>query len=401
MAVTAAGAVLRIVRLVMTKWDRPLTPPLNDSLYYSLQARQLAHGVWFRELFTDQPGAEHGPLTSTLMSVVSWGDDPTNRQRLVTAACGIATVAFIGLIGRRLGGDRVGLLAAALAALYPNLWINDGLVMSESVSCLLVSAALLAVLRWTESPHWRTAAVCGAIVGFGALARSEVLLLAPLVAALMAIVARRRSAPHLRHSLAVLAATIVVIAPWTIFNAVRFDRPVLLTTNEGPLWLGANCADSYYGQAVGGWSLFCVLDARIGENGEDPSERSATQRRLGLSYARDHVERIPIVIVARVGRTLDLYAVGNLVHGDVGEERERVLAWAAVVSFWLMAPLAVIGALRLRRLHRAVMLAPVTVVMMTTIIFYGGHRIRSAAEPAIVVLAAVAIDAWLTNRASA
>ena len=37
-----------------------------------------------------------------------------------------------------------GLIAAGVAAVYPNLWLNDGLVMSESVSCLLVSLVLWA-----------------------------------------------------------------------------------------------------------------------------------------------------------------------------------------------------------------------------------------------------------------
>ena len=140
--IVAFGAVLRIVRLVVNKWGHPLL--LNDSLYYSAQAQQLAHRVWFREVFVDQPGAEHGPLTSTLMALVSWGTSPFDRQRMVTVACGIVTVAIIGLVGRRVGGDRVGLIAAAIAAVYPNLWISDGLVMSESVSCLLIALALWA-----------------------------------------------------------------------------------------------------------------------------------------------------------------------------------------------------------------------------------------------------------------
>ena len=392
----AGGAVLRVARLLITKWNKGLL--LNDSLYYSAQARQLAHGVWFREVFSDQPGAEHGPLTSTLMALVSWGNDPTNRQRLVTVACGIATVAVIGLVARRIGGDRVGLIAAALAALYPNLWINDGLVMSESVSALLIALTLLAVLRWTEAPNVRRAAICGAIVGLGALARSELILLAPLIAVVMLIVGRRSALRFGRQAIVVLVASIVVIAPWMIFNATRFDRTVLLTTNEGPLWLGANCEDSYYGPALGGWSLFCVVNAHIGENGEDTSIRSSEQRRLGLQYARHHLSRVPVVVAARVGRTLDLYDVRSSVHGDVGEERERLATWAGVVSFWILAPIAVIGARRLRRLYLAVLLLPVVVVAVTTVVFYGGHRIRASAEPVIVVLAACALDRW-PNRA--
>ena len=398
-AVVVGGAILRVARLLITKWNKGLL--LNDSLYYSAQARQLAHGVWFREVFSDQPGAEHGPLTSTLMALVSWGSDPTNRQRLVTVGCGIATVAVVGLVARRIGGDRIGLIAAGLAAVYPNLWINDGLVMSESVSGLLIALTMLLVLRWAESPGYRRAVLCGAIVGLGALARSELILLAPFIAVLMVVVGRRAAPRFGTQAMVVLVASVVVIAPWMIFNATRFDRPVLLTTNEGPLWLGANCEDSYYGPALGGWSLFCVVNAHIGEDGEDTSVRSSEQRRLGVQYAEDHLGRLPVVVVARIGRTLDLYDVSGLVHGDVGEERERLATWAGVVAFWILGPLAAIGALRLRRLYLAVLLLPIVVVAVTTLVFYGGHRIRASAEPAIVVLAACALDGWWgrANRA--
>ena len=53
---------------------------------------------------------------------------------------------MIGLVGLRLAGPRVGLVAAAIAAVYPNLWINDSLVMSETLALLLVSLALLVAL---------------------------------------------------------------------------------------------------------------------------------------------------------------------------------------------------------------------------------------------------------------
>ena len=161
--IVACGAVLRALRLVVSKWDQPLG--LNDSLYYSAQARQLAHGVWFREAFADQPGAEHGPLTSTLMAVVSWGNDPINRQRMVTIACGIATIAILGIVARRVAGNRAGLIAAGVAAVYPNLWLNDGLVMSESVSCLMISLALWALLTWTDTPTLRAATLVGIAAG--------------------------------------------------------------------------------------------------------------------------------------------------------------------------------------------------------------------------------------------
>lgn len=388
-AVVAVGALLRIVRLVVSKWNQPLL--LNDSVYYSVQASQLAHGTWFHEPFTNQPGAEHGPLTSLLMATVSWGSDPVNRQRLVTVACGVATIVLIGLVARRVADAHTAIVAAAIAALYPNLWASDGLVMSESVSCLLVALTVLMTLRWIEVPSARRAACIGAVVGLATLARSELVLFAPLVAILLLLVSRRRNLHIGAHVLVVLAVTAAVIGPWIVFNATRFDKRVLLTTNDGPLLLGTNCGETYYGPALGGWSLYCVVNAHIGENGEDPSVRSAQQRRQGLAYARHHVGRWPVVVAARLGRTLDVYEIDNLVHNDVGEERERAVSWAGVVAFWLLLPLAIAGGRRLRRAHLAVVLMPVMVVLFTTVVFYGGHRMRASAEPVIALLAAVPV----------
>jgi hypothetical protein len=182
------------------------------------------------------------------------------------------------------------------------------------------------------------------------------------------------------------------VLPWLIFNIARFDRPVLLTTNEGPALLGANCEDTYYGPAQGGWSLFCVLDDPGIKPDEDPSTRSARQRREALSYVRHHLDRLPNIEVKRVARSLDLFALDNMVHGDVGEERERWASWACIVSFWILAPLAAYGAKLTRRRDRAVLLIPVAIALAATVLIYGGHRIRSAAEPSIVVLAAIAIN---------
>jgi 4-amino-4-deoxy-L-arabinose transferase-like glycosyltransferase len=395
--VVVLGAVLRIVRLAVNKWGQPLL--LNDSLYYSAQAQQLAHGVWFREVFSDQPGAEHGPLTSTLMALVSWGSDPFNRQRMVTVACGVATVAIIGLVARRVAGDRAGLIAAAVAAVYPNLWISDGLVMSESVSCLLISLALWAVLAWTDKPTLRAAASVGVAVGLGTLARSEVVLFLPAAAVVMWVVGRRTGlVRHWAHVLTVAAVVVALLMPWTVFNLVRFEKPVLLTTNEGGALLGANCQDTYFGPSQGGWSLLCLVNDPGNRPNEDTSVRAARQRREAFSYIREHITRIPKVELKRLGRSLDIYALHDMVRGDVGEEREQWAAWAGIVSFWLLAPLAAIGAVLLRRRDRAVLLIPVMIALLTTVLIYGGHRIRSSAEPSIVILATVAIEYWVGAR---
>ena len=60
-------------------------------------------------------------------------------------------------------------MAAAIAVVYPNLWINDSLVMSESLACLIVAVALLVALDFDRRPGRGRAVVLGVLVGLGAL----------------------------------------------------------------------------------------------------------------------------------------------------------------------------------------------------------------------------------------
>lgn len=454
LAALVLGACWRVGVLVVDKWHQPVL--LNDSMYYSAQATQLAQGTWFREIFVDRPGAEHGPLTSVLMALVSWGDDPMPWQRLVTVVCGIATIAVIGLVGRRVGGPRVGVVAAAIAAAYPNLWMNDGLIMSESVSTLAVSVVLLAGLRVVAAPSPAAAALAGLAAGLAALARSELALLVPGVALVLwtvlrphapsearvsrpaeGLAATRGCADHTgapahsgrggpggtgvpdetggetggsapapatrrRWALAglVVVTAVATMAPWMVFNLARFERPVLLTTNDGTTLLGSYCDDSFGGPGIGGWSLACVVADPDYAMDEEPSVRSARQRDLATTYARNHLWQLPKVLVARIGRTVDLYGLDSLVHQDVGEERYRWASWAGIVSWWGLGLLAVVGFRRLRGATRALLLLPCIAVAVTTVVFYGGHRIRSSMEPVVVVTASVAI-VWLLERSEA
>jgi hypothetical protein len=194
----------------------------------------------------------------------------------------------------------------------------------------------------------------------------------------------------------VLVATVVTIAPWVVYNLVRFENPVLLTTNGERTLLGANCDLAYYDD-VGGWDIRC-LGAVQSTEGVDASVDAGRRRDVALDYVRDHLDRVPVVVAARVGRLLDVYGLGSLVAFDAGEEKARGAVWAGIVSWWLLAPLAVFGWIVAgregdgapgRRAARWWLAVPVLAVLLTAVVFYGGHRIRAPAEPAVVALAAV------------
>ncbi len=397
--VVAVGAAWRAVMLA-TNWNRRVG--LSDAFYYSLQAADIAHGRWFQEPYRGGPSAEHGPLTSLVLATVSWGSDPVPWQRLMTTLFGVATIVVIALLGRLVGGDRVGVVAAALAAVYPNLWLSDGLVMSESISVFLVTLTLLLLLRELERPTGESTVawggrwwIVGAAFGVTALARSETVMMIPLAAALVWWLPapggdRRRG---IVPGAAVLAGAILVLTPWIAFNLSRFERPVFLTTNDGTTLAGAYCDESFHGRGTGGWTVLCLggeLDDRVLT---EPSIRSEVRREAAIDYLRANRDELPRVMAARVGRMLDVYGLDSMIELDTGEQRPLWGVWSGIVMFWVLAPLAVVGFVAQRRTVKWTLAIPVITVVVATIVFYGAHRLRSTAEPTIVVCAAAAIAA--------
>ena len=65
---------------------------------------------------------------------------------------GTLVVVAVGLLGREAIGRRVGLVAAVVAGINPNLWINDSLIMSEAISSLLIALTLLFGFRLYRRP---------------------------------------------------------------------------------------------------------------------------------------------------------------------------------------------------------------------------------------------------------
>lgn len=383
--ITAVGLALRV--LVFLTEHRGMPTGFNDGPYYSGQAIDLARGVLFRDPTTGRPGAEHGPLTAVLLAPFS-GNQSLDDQRVGSILIGTVTIVVLGLVGRRIGGPLVGLVGAGIAALYANLWVNDGLVMSEGPGALLVSLWLLTGLRWHDRPGWQRAVVWGLVGGLGALARSELLLLVVLS---VVLVVRSRPPERWKPAAAVAGTALAVLAPWVVWNNVRFERSVVLTTNDGTTLRGANCDDTYTGSAIGSWSIEClVLDGGDAVRLES-SIRSATWRDEGIDYARAHVGRTPVVVAARAARLLDVYGLDHMVDEDVRDDRPRWASWLGIVSWWALAPLAALGIWRARGPARLLLLSPAVVVLATGLLFYGGHRIRSPFEPAVAVAAALAM----------
>lgn len=383
----------------------------GDELFYNSEANYVAAGHGFNEplsAFTHPgekppPAADHPPLTVVVLTPVSWLaehaplswvikeplNDHVREDRYTMVVLGTLLVGLVGLLGRRIGGDTVGLVAAGIAAVSPNIWVNDGLVMSETLTMLTVVGALLGALWWRDRPSWRRAVAMGALCGVATLARVEYALLVPLLAIVVVCALRRPWCVRWKHALIVCVAALVVVTPWVGFNLARFHDPTFVSTNDGLTLAGANCASVYSGSAIGFWNLDCGANPPAG----DQSQASSALRHRGLSYLKDHASRLPAVVLARLGRTWSLFRPADMVQLNTGEGREKWVTRLGLVAYYPTLLLAIAGALELwRRRARAalwIIVVPAIIVTLNTVATYGIPRFRAGAEPSLAVLAAV------------
>lgn len=377
-----------------------------DPIFYSRQANLVADGEGFIAPYLldaqgngpHRPSAGHPPLLVVVLAAATkLGARSFGAHRVVVALIGAAVVPVLAFVGAELGGWRTGVIAAALAAVYPNLWLYDGLLMPEALAGLLIALALLVSVRYVRTGRRSWLIGLGVIIGLGALTRGELLLLVPLLVWPLCL-ARRRQPVRERLQVAVLATVVagVVIAPWAIYNLQRFEKPVFISTAQDTTTGGANCDAVYHGSAIGAWSDQCFADI-LSRNLEESVAASEIRARTD-HYVAGHLSRVPLVALARFGRTWDLFKQSsNVTLGEL-QRRPRVWSWIALAMYAVLVVLACVGGYLLRRDPALFpLLAMPVLVTLTGVLFWGNPRFRRPAELVIVVLAAVAIDAVIAR----
>jgi 4-amino-4-deoxy-L-arabinose transferase-like glycosyltransferase len=427
-ALGAIALVAFAVRVVFIVAVDPTVPALGDASAYRLLAEQLAHGQGYIRPFDNlllhvqRPTAEYPPLFPLLLSLpVRAGLHSVEQLRVFVAFVGAGTVALVGLLGRRVASPAVGVIAAALAAVYPMLFLGEATLMAESLYVALVTTVLLAAYRAFDHPTPVRFVVLGLAIGLATLTRAEGFLLGIVVVIPLALWLRdlpRRE--RVGGAAIALGIAVAVLLPWTIRNLARFHTLVPVSNNVSTLVDGANCDATYHGPQIGLWrETFSQNDTRsatvpqaqacfegfdIADPHFDEARAARTHTRAGLSYARDHLSALPKVAAVRVLRTWGAYAPRQQIDFESLEGRPRAWQLRGTVMYWILVPFAIAGAFVLRRRGRLLWPLAATAVTVTIVAAatYGQQRFRIAAEPAILVLGAVALDAistaWRSRR---
>jgi len=171
----AAGVVALALTLNLTGNGRTSLWDRDEPRYAGCTREMRARGDWVYPTFNGEPRFHKPVLIYWLMrgGFALGGDNPFGA-RLVSGLAGAATCVLVLRLGRKIGGDRVGLLAAAALASAPIMVIESKLATTDATLALLVVVAQSALWDLRSGPSRRAAAAFWAALALATLTKGPV-----------------------------------------------------------------------------------------------------------------------------------------------------------------------------------------------------------------------------------
>ncbi len=262
----SSATVVLIVAVIVRAgvlWGVPGGLAEDVDSYAAVADNLLHHGVFG---YGDRATAFRPPLYPILLATCrSTGLPWIGSAGAAHLLLALATVALSIGLARRLGLGEQAWIAGLLVICDPILLFHSRLLMTETLSAALVTAALwmaTEAARRSTGPAWFLA---GVLLGLNALTRPTFL---PWIAVAVAVVlivgqhaacaeclpprpGERRSARLFpstwawREAALTALGALAVLSPWAARNAILFGRPILGTTHGGYTLYLANNPDYY------------------------------------------------------------------------------------------------------------------------------------------------------------
>jgi 4-amino-4-deoxy-L-arabinose transferase-like glycosyltransferase len=396
--IVGVALALRVVWAFQVECD-PRTYWRWDMTIYDFQASAFADGYGYVD-FNGDPTAHWPPgYSAALTPIYRLTGKSLLSARLANAVAGSLTVVLVYVLGAKVFGRTAGLIGAGLLAVLPNQIVFTGLVLTETFFTLLFVLILLltaqALLSEKEPRLWHFVLI-GMLIGVAALVRGEALLLLAVIPPVVWV--RRRSWRSLlaRSTVLVLAAA-VVVAPWTVRNAIQMKAPILISTSATEaFWV------AHHEGANGKISDF-VVDDRYKNvlNPKKEVEISNEALREALSFIRHNPAQELLLIPRRFFALYSEDASGTLwlqTPATLSFSSGRHLREVSDLGYWGVMALAALGLpawLSLRDRRKALLLAvAVAWTLLFVIVFFGDSRFHFSLMPIFCLWAGASATTW-------
>lgn len=393
-----------LARVAFIQWFGPHLHFGLDTTWYELTSGLIVDGKGFSDPATffstgrAVPTAFRVPLFPGFLALVTQAFDSSRHTfQLAGSVAGAITIGLTGLLGRRVAGERAGLVAAAIAAISPALWNVDASVMSETLQVPIITGIVLALYWALDKPRSVRWVVVGVGFGFATLNRADALVFLGITVLVIGVGSRRREVPWLAATTALVLSAAVVVSPWVIRNQQSVGTTTLSTIDSAEAVAGANCGSTYGLPRLGLWDPRCV---QIADRNASEVDRRDQLIERGARYAGDHVWMTPVVATARALRVWGLWEPVTQSRDESVESRNtrwQLIVWGFTVLLLVAAGLGLVIARR-RKLELAPIVALLIAITIGAGLTYGKQRFRVVAEPELAVLAAIALVATWDRR---
>jgi 4-amino-4-deoxy-L-arabinose transferase-like glycosyltransferase len=403
-AILLVALVLRVAEVQRTSYR-----PINDAGSYLTLASEIAHSGDYSNSHrsgsgaggTRGPSAYFPPGFPYFLAAVDLIDGDTTPRgaaiepaRLSQAALGTVTVALVGLVAFEAFGELIGLIALALAAIYPVLIELSGTLVAENLFTTLVLAAVYTALRAGRSTRpYPWVAGAGVLTGLATLTHENgVVLVVPLLAAAV-WAGRGLAAPAV-----LIVAAAAAIAPWTIRNEDVLHRFIPVTDETGITLVGTyNRASAGYKPVPYKWRLYYGIPGerkliRESKHLTEPVLSSRLQSQA-LHYIGAHPTSPLAVAYHNSRRLLELEGAFAWRASAAAIDLPEPTAKIGVISFWTLSLLALAGVFTrpARTAPGWLWVVPVLLWLSVALINAETPRFREPVDPFLILLGACAI----------
>ncbi len=303
--------------------------------------------------------------------------------RLCQAFVGALIPVVIFLMGEKVVGKGIGLVAGLFLVAYPSLVYFSGLLMTETLFTFLLITGLY-ILTWTieGAPGHRDVAF-GMLMGITVLTRTVLLGFLPILFLWLWLHSSFRQA--FQRAVLIGIGCAVLILPWTVRNCIVHRAFVPLTTKGGyNIYIYSFPVRNY--DFNDRWDIITFPDM---------SSLSEVERsRLLAGKGREFIQENPLLFIE--------FAFHKLIDfwNPVPRTDNRLLVVANVISFGGAALFTLMGLLLL--LARPEMRRPFVILfygligfyMLECMVFTGGMKARLPVEPLMVLLAVFSIASF-------
>jgi tetratricopeptide (TPR) repeat protein len=407
--VFALGAVLTLaLALRLAHWWAVRHQPffawlVMDSQEYDRWAREIAAGDWLgSQVFFQAPLYPY--LLAILYALFGRSLDAVYLVQIVLAVAGCWALYRAG---REMAGERAGLGAALLAAVYGPFLFYDVQLLKESPAVAVTSFLLWTLAAARARPGLGRWLGAGALLGILALLRENALLLVPFLLPL-AWTQEGKGPAFVRRGGALIAGLALVLLPVAVRNGL-VGGSFLPTSSQGGVnfYIGNNPqADGTYQPIVPGKQIPALErrePARLAEQAAGRRLNAGEVSRYWLDRSLAWVRREPGAFarlqVRKLGMFWSWYEWPDAVDYYHVKTLSPILR-LPLLEFGGAVLLALAGLVLARR--RLGAFAPVLLFtlgwMLSTVVFFLFSRYRLPVVPALLVLGGVTlastVEAW-------